>query len=189
MPGMRAGWVVAVAIVRAGWVRVAGDPVLVEVLAWIGSRGHHRTRPVEAVGRAVDDDRDAGKPARLNECQRLRKPNAMLGVIGDDRVGHAVKGPGCVWCLVRPGSTPLVHVTPPSFDVEKAVPEAPPSKYRPTCATETIVLPNANVSGSTAVACWLCGFLDRSAITSVIGIAACADGAATSSADAAAAEV
>jgi hypothetical protein len=39
------------------------------------------------------------------------------------------------------------------------------------------------------VACWLCGFLDRSAISSVIGIAACADGTAKSSADAAAPEV
>ena len=30
---------------------------------------------------------------------------------------------------------------------------APPSKTRPTWKTETIVEPNANVSGSTCVAC------------------------------------
>src|SRR5215213_5074142 len=60
-------------------------------------------------------------------------------------------GPGGDWWTVRPGSAPLVQPAPPFVEVAKPVPEAPPSKKRPTCETATIVLPNANVSGLTAV--------------------------------------
>ena len=56
-------------------------------------------------------------------------------------------------CVVRPGSGPDVNVAPPSVDVANPVPEAPPSKNRPICEVTTRVDPNANVSGSTAVAC------------------------------------
>ena len=52
-----------------------------------------------------------------------------------------------------PGSTPEVKLAPPLVDVANAVLDAPPSKKRPTWEVTTNVEPNANVSGSTAVAC------------------------------------
>src|SRR6476620_8774209 len=43
----------------------------------------------------------------------------------------------------------------------------PPSKKRPTWYAATTVEPNANVSGSTSVACWLDVFVNGSALTRV----------------------
>src|SRR5436190_11354845 len=58
--------------------------------------------------------------------------------------------------------------------------EAPPLKNRPTWYAATTVEPNAKVSGSTSVACWLVVFLNGSALTWVSGTLARA-GAATAS--------
>ena len=60
---------------------------------------------------------------------------------------------------VTPGSKPVFHVAPASREVEKPIATAPPSKTRPVWNTETTVEPNANVSGSTCVACWPIGSL------------------------------
>lgn len=51
------------------------------------------------------------------------------------------------------GSVPLDHVRPPFVDVAKPMSDPPPSKKRPLWVTVTSVLPAANVSGSTVVAC------------------------------------
>src|SRR5207302_11468876 len=59
---------------------------------------------------------------------------------------------GVEWKVVS-GRKPLVNVLPPSFEVAKPMSEAPPLKKRPTWKAETIVVPNANVSGSTSVRC------------------------------------
>src|SRR4029079_15758152 len=77
----------------------------------------------------------------------------------------------------RPGSTSEVNVAPPSVDVANAVLDAPPSKKRPTWEVTTSVEPNANVSGSTAVACWLVGLENGSGMTAVF--AAIADAGET----------
>src|SRR4051812_6735205 len=88
------------------------------------------------------------------------------------------------------GSTPLVQLAPASVLVAYPTPDPPPSKNRPTCVATTIVFPYANVSGSTAAACWLLGFVNGSAITLVMaadaGVAATNDPtvAATASLDA-----
>ena len=57
--------------------------------------------------------------------------------------------------------------------------DAPPSKKRPDWKAETIVDPDANVSGSTCVLCWLEGFVYGSELIFVSGTAA--DAEATSS--------
>src|SRR6266700_7416300 len=64
-------------------------------------------------------------------------------------------GPGGVELTVVPGRKPAVQLFPPLVDVAKPMFEAPPLKKRPTWKAETMVLPEAKVSGSTSVACWL----------------------------------
>ena len=49
----------------------------------------------------------------------------------------------------------LLNVLPPSVEVAKPISEEPPLKKRPTWKADTIVEPNAKVSGSTSVRCWL----------------------------------
>ena len=71
-------------------------------------------------------------------------------------------GPGRGDESETPGNRPAFHVAPASRDVEKPMATAPPSKTRPVWKTETMVEPNANVSGSTCVACWPIGSLVRS---------------------------
>src|SRR5437899_8886675 len=56
---------------------------------------------------------------------------------------------------VVPGRKPLVKPFPPLIEVAKPMSEAPPLKKRPTWKVETKVEPEAKVSGSTSVACWL----------------------------------
>src|SRR5216684_4185661 len=63
--------------------------------------------------------------------------------------------PGGVAKTVLDGRKPLVKPFPPLVDVAKPMLEAPPLKKRPTWKAETKVLPEARVSGSTSVACWL----------------------------------
>ena len=52
---------------------------------------------------------------------------------------------------VDAGRKPWNHVFPRLVEVAKPMSEAPPSKNRPDSKAETIVFPNANVSGSTWV--------------------------------------
>ena len=47
--------------------------------------------------------------------------------------------------------------------------EAPPLKNRPTWKVARTVDPEAKVSGSTSVACWLVGLVNGSALTRVSG--------------------
>src|SRR6266699_1637260 len=63
---------------------------------------------------------------------------------------------------VVPGRKPLVKPFPPLVDVAKPISEAPPLKKRPTWKAETKVEPEAKVSGSTSVACWLVGLVNGS---------------------------
>src|SRR5712692_6129187 len=56
---------------------------------------------------------------------------------------------------VVPGRKPLVKLLPPLVDVAKPMSEAPPLKNLPTWKAETRVEPEAKVSGSTSVRCWL----------------------------------
>ena len=70
------------------------------------------------------------------------------------------RGPGGTAFLVVPGRNARVQVRPSSR--ETAVPmfeAAPPSSRRPTWNTATTVSPQAELSGSTAVSCWLSAFL------------------------------
>jgi hypothetical protein len=60
-----------------------------------------------------------------------------------------------------PRSVPLDHVW-PSADLANPMSDAPPLKKRPLCVTAMSVLPAANVSGSTVVACWLVEFVNGS---------------------------
>src|SRR5436309_4896392 len=64
-------------------------------------------------------------------------------------------GPGGVELTVVPGRKPAVKLFPPLVEVAKPMSEAPPLKKRPTWKAETKVEPEARVSGSTSVACWL----------------------------------
>src|SRR5262245_38586607 len=52
--------------------------------------------------------------------------------------------------------------------------DAPPPATRPTWNAETIVLPKANVSGSTSVWCWACASVNGSLLTWVTGTFAAA---------------
>src|SRR2546425_10817860 len=63
--------------------------------------------------------------------------------------------PGGVAKTVLDGRKPLVKLFPPLVEVAKPMAEAPPLKKRPTWKAETKVEPEAKVSGSTSVACWL----------------------------------
>src|SRR5438874_1023694 len=64
--------------------------------------------------------------------------------------------------------------------------DAPPSKKRPNCAAETIVLPNEYESGSTIVLCWLVEFVNGSVAIFTTGMTAPAVTLKTSAAAAAA---
>ena len=74
----------------------------------------------------------------------------------------------------EPGAS---QVAPPSPDRTNPMSLAPPLKNRPTWKVPTTVLPNAKVSGSTSVACWLDGFVNGSELTCVRGTFACAGAA------------
>src|SRR5438445_7801938 len=63
--------------------------------------------------------------------------------------------PGGVAKTVLDGRKPLVKLLPPLVDVAKPMLEAPPLKKRPTWKAETKVEPEAKVSGSSSVLCWL----------------------------------
>src|ERR671930_303145 len=65
--------------------------------------------------------------------------------------------------------------------------DAPPLKKRPTWYAATTVEPDAKVSGSTSVACWLVVLVNGSALTRVSGTFARAGAARASSAAAASA--
>src|SRR6266705_4237658 len=67
--------------------------------------------------------------------------------------------PAGVAKTVLEGRNPDVQDLPPLVDVAKPMFEAPPSKNRPTWNAETIVDPEAKVSGSTSVLCWLVAFV------------------------------
>src|SRR6266508_5698706 len=58
-----------------------------------------------------------------------------------------------------PGRNPSLQRLPPSLEVAKPMLLAPPLKKRPTWKADTIVLPNANVSGSTSVLWTLSGLV------------------------------
>src|SRR5437762_2739896 len=86
---------------------------------------------------------------------------------------------------VMPGRNPGgPHVAPPSPDRTNPMSVAPPLKNRPTWKVPTTVLPNAKVSGSTSVACWLVGLVNGSELTRVRGTFACAGAAPRSAATA-----
>src|SRR5207247_2404789 len=82
---------------------------------------------------------------------------------------------------VRPGRKLDVSQLAPPLD-ERAQPmsEAPPLKKRPTWYVATTVEPEAKVSGSTSVACWLVGLVNGSALTRVSGTLAAAGAAQAS---------
>src|ERR1700674_3545275 len=69
-----------------------------------------------------------------------------------------------------PGRNPLVQVVPPSVEVEKPMSAPPPLALRPTWNALTLVEPEANVSGSTSVGCWLVAFVKVSVLNLVSGI-------------------
>src|SRR5712691_8524344 len=56
---------------------------------------------------------------------------------------------------VVPGRKSCLKLLPPVLEVANPMAEAPPLKKRPTWKAETKVEPEAKVSGSTSVACWL----------------------------------
>jgi hypothetical protein len=71
----------------------------------------------------------------------------------------AASGPGGVAFAVIPGTKLRCHVLPASFDTAVPMFEAAPSSRRPTWNTATTVDPDAALSGSTAVSCWLSSFV------------------------------
>src|SRR3954467_6543634 len=79
-----------------------------------------------------------------------------------------------------PGRTPLAATAPVLFRVAQPMPDEPPSKKRPDCVAVTIVDPKANVSGSTAVLCWLVVFVNGPVNTRVRGPPPSAPAAPTS---------
>ena len=64
---------------------VAGEPLLVVVLRFVG-RGDHRRLPGASVGRAVDRE----QVARL-DGERRGEPHAVHGVVGDNGIAHGVE--------------------------------------------------------------------------------------------------
>ena len=85
-----------------------------------------------------------------------------------------------------PGRKPLVKLVPPSMEVANPMSDAPPPKKRPTWKADTRVLPEANVSGSTSVLCWLVALLNGSLLSCKSLVLASAVPWATSRIDAAA---
>src|SRR3954469_11332079 len=71
-----------------------------------------------------------------------------------------------------PGRTPLAPTAPGLFRFAQPMPDEPPSLKRPDWVAVTIVDPKENVSGSTAVLCWLVVFVNGSVKTRVSGTAA-----------------
>src|SRR5437899_12933011 len=88
--------------------------------------------------------------------------------------------PAGVAKTVLEGRNPDVQDLPPLVEVAKPMFEAPPSKNRPTWNAETIVDPEANVSGSTSVLCWLDVFVYGSLLNSSSWLLAWAGALATS---------
>ena len=82
---------------------------------------------------------------------------------------------------VVPGRNPDVQVAPPSVDVTKPMLDDPPPDTRPVWKAETMVVPKANVSGSTSVRCWACVSVNGSVLTWVTATFAEAGVAATRS--------
>src|SRR5689334_13028121 len=66
-----------------------------------------------------------------------------------------------------PGRKPCVHVAPELVEVAQPMLEEPPPDTRPTWNADTIVDPNANVSGSTSVWCCACASVYGSVLTCV----------------------
>src|SRR5216684_2454680 len=64
-------------------------------------------------------------------------------------------GPGGDELTVVPGKKPFLKLFPPLLEVANPMSEAPPLKKRPTWKADTRVEPEAKVSGSTSVLCWL----------------------------------
>jgi hypothetical protein len=77
-----------------------------------------------------------------------------------------------VFLLVNPGRPWLVQVAPALVETATLMLEEPPSLNRPVCTAATMVLPNANESGSTWVACWLLAFVYWSELICVVAAAA-----------------
>src|SRR5258708_7530037 len=99
-------------------------------------------------------------------------------------------GPGCIASRLVPGRKPWVQDTPPSLLVAQPISVAPPLKTRPVWNAETKVEPNANVSGSTSVACSPVGAVAGvygSALTCVTPCCAASAGGAVANAEASAA--
>src|SRR5476649_810975 len=86
----------------------------------------------------------------------------------------------CVF--VMPGKNPKFQVTPPSCDVAQPMSAPPPPKTRPVWNALTMELPNANVSGSTSVRCWLAELWNGSALILTSVGAADAEAVATNDA-------
>jgi len=78
-----------------------------------------------------------------------------------------MRAQGPPWKMVVPGSIPVVQCLPASVEVAQPMLLAPPSKKRPVWKVPTIVLPNANESGSTCVLCWLDAFVYGSELIGV----------------------
>src|SRR4051812_49778431 len=69
--------------------------------------------------------------------------------------------------VVMPGRKPLVQVAPRSPERAQPMFEEPPPETRPTWKAETMVLPNAYVSGSTSLWCCACASVYGSVLTVV----------------------
>src|SRR6478752_5317282 len=129
---------------------------------------------------------DTGGPqVRASSVERLTKTvgTAVLGRIGMDEISHApcrasnaTDGsltrsnglPAAPELNVRPGRNPgAPQVAPPFPERTKPISVDPPLKKRPTWNALTTVLPNAKVSGSSSVACWLEELVNGSALTGV----------------------
>src|SRR4051794_31857480 len=68
-----------------------------------------------------------------------------------------------------PGRKPWLQVEPPLVEVAHPIVDDPPPDTRPTWNADTIVLPKANVSGSTSVRCCAWASVTVSVLTRVSG--------------------
>ena len=123
-------------------------------------------RPPHPSGRSTSPRWSSGgssagsRPVPARACSRARRRGPRRRQARGR--WHGRTAPAGLETAVRAGRIPWRQVRPPSLDVEKPMPAAPPSRRRPTWKSATVVAPTVDESGSTSDSCWLSAFVNWS---------------------------
>ncbi len=121
-----------------------------------------------------------GAPQFIASAERLTPTRSVAEAINREATIHTP----CAWskttegslaatyvpptATVRPGRKPFVQLAPPLVEVAKPMSDPPPLNLRPAWKAVMIVEPEANMPGSTSVACWLSELVKGSVLKRVI---------------------